>query len=335
MIKGLFEKTRIVFGLALLALATPLIADAQGRYANVYSKRDVSGIISRLEQTSNTFRRDFDRYLDQSSLNGSSEEDRLNQIVQRYERDLNRLRNDYDRWNSWWESRGNVQEVMDSARTVNGMMNTLPFARRLERQWRNMRRDLNRLADTFDLPELDNASGGGNVPNWAVGTFYARNPQTGGIITLTINQNANVSVDFQGAVARGTFFREQINIDGAVARVSRTSGGIRTTRVDNGEVIDYYRTTGGNWGGGGGNVGVPNWAIGTFYATNPQTGGTITLTINANGTVTADLQGAYVYGSFANNRLYINGAEARVQRTNGGIRTIRTDNGERIDYSRR
>lgn len=333
---SMLRKTAVLFSLALIAAVFTSNINAQGRYRNVYSKRDVSGIISKLEQTSNTFRRDFDRNLDDSSLNGTNEEDRLNQIVQRYERDLNQLRREFDRNDSWWESRRNVEEVMDSARSVNVMMNTLPFARRLERQWRNMRRDLNKLADTFDLPALDNAGGGGgggNVPNWAEGTFYGRNPQDGRTIVLTISRNGNVTVDFQGSTTTGFYSREQISIYGATARVTRLKDGIRTTRVDTGEVIDYYRT---GQGGGDGGIGgdVPNWAVGTFYGRNPQTGGTITMTISRNGSVSVNMDGVIFNGTLNNTRLFINGARATVRRLGNGIRTTNDETGERIDYSR-
>ena len=59
---------------------------AQGRYANRYSKRDVSGIISRMETSSNAFRRDFDRAMDNSNLNGTAQEDRFNNIVADFEK---------------------------------------------------------------------------------------------------------------------------------------------------------------------------------------------------------------------------------------------------------
>jgi hypothetical protein len=132
----------------LFTLAASVAIDAQGRYANRYSQRQVSDIIATLEQTSNAFRLDFDRNLDQSNLNGTREEDRLNGIVASYETSLNRLRRQFDRNNNWWASRDDVQNVMNNAVQVNQMMIALPFARRLERQWANMRRDLNRLAET-------------------------------------------------------------------------------------------------------------------------------------------------------------------------------------------
>ena len=336
--------------LAFITLASPSAINAQGRYADRYSKRDVSDIIAKLERTSNEFRRNFDKNLDQSSINGTREEDRLNDIVEDYEEDLNNLRREFNSSNSWWESRSDVRDVMSSANQVNQMMNNLPFARKIEKQWKNMRRDLNKLADTYELASLggnyDDGNTGGNnggdVPNWAVGTFSARNPQSGGNIVLTISPNGSVVVNADGVTNSASMNGTRLFNGGAVARVSRTSNGIRTTNIDNGDYIDYYRTDGGNNGGGwngggnnGGNVGdVPNWAIGTFYARNPQNGGRIILTINRDGSVVVNNDGQINYATMYRDQLTNNGAVARVSKTRNGIRTTNVANGDYIEYSK-
>lgn len=330
------------FCLGLIALVSPAVSNAQGRYSDRYSKRDVSSIINKLEQSSNTFRREFDRNLDNSSLNGTNEEDRLNRIVQNYERSLNRLRRDFDSSDNWWQSRNNVQDVMSEARQVNVMMNNLQFARKLERQWNQMRRDINKLADTYDLPDLAGGGGGGgggvggNAPSWAIGTFYGRNPQTGGTITMTVSGNGSVVFTFEnGATNYATINGDRLNNNGIVSRITKINNGVRTTRIDNGERIDYFTNNYG--GGGGGNVGgnVPSWAIGRFYGRNPQTGGTITLDISSNGSVVITFEnGATNYATINGDRLTNNGVVSRVTRISNGIRTTRIDNGERIDYRR-
>jgi len=334
------------FCLGLMTLLMPAVSNAQGRYSNKYSKRDVSTIINKLEESSNTFRRDFDRYLDESSLNGTREEDRINRIVQNYERALNKLRREFDSSNNWWQSRNDVQDVMSEARQVNVMMNSLSFARRLERQWNQMRRDINKLADTYDLPDLSgggwNGGGGGgggtggNVPSWAIGTFYGRNPQTGGTISFAVNRNGSVVITFEnGNTTYATINGDRLNNGGIISRITKLNNGIRTTRIDNGERIDYftYGGGGGNNDGGGTGGNVPSWAIGRFYGRNPQTGGTITLDINRNGSVLITFEnGNTDYATLNGDRLTNNGIVSRVTRTNNGIRTTRLDNGERIDY---
>ena len=180
-------------------------------------------------------------------------------------------------------------------------------------------------------------NGGGNAPSWAVGTFYGRNPQTGGTITLTVNRNGSVSADFQGSQSNGTLNGSTLNMSGATARVTQISNGLRT-RGTNGEVIDYYRGNGNGGGGGGDGWGgnVPSWAVGTFYARNPQTGGRITLTVQTNGQVYIDLggNGGTAYGTLYGTTLTVNNATATVQKRGNGLRTTRSDNGERIDYTR-
>jgi hypothetical protein len=329
--------TRKLFSAALVSavfllaftFALPVSTFAQGKYVNKYSKRDVNKIISNLEQSSDSFRRDFDRYLDESSLNGTREEDRLNDIVRDYENSLDNLRRNFNDTDRWWDNRADVQDLMRDARPVNAMMNNLPFARKLERQWRNMRRDINKLADTYDLAELgnDNNGGGSNIPDWAIGTFSARNPQNGGNITLTINEKGNVTINMDGNVSYATVSGNTLLNNGIESRLSRLDNGFRTTRNDNGERIDYYRTAGGNVGGN-----IPDWAIGTFSARNPQNGGNITLTINEKGSVTINMDGNVSYATISGTTLFNNGIESRVTRLNNGIRTIRNDNGERIDY---
>jgi hypothetical protein len=338
------------FCLGLITVALPVFSYAQDDeavYTRRYSRRDVGSTIARLEQSSNTFRRDFDRYLDESNINGTNDEVRINRIVQNFERALNTLRRDFDASNNWWQTRNQVRNVMDESRQLNNMMNNISFARRLERQWNQMRRDINKLADTYNLPNLSGGGGGGdgggggggggrgNAPSWAVGTFYGRNPQTGGTITLNINSRGAVTITFEnGMTEYATMNNDRLNNNGIISRVTRITNGIRTTRVDNGERIDYF-ISGNNTGDGGGGGDVPSWAIGRFYGRNPQTGGTITLDISRDGSVVITFEnGATNYATMDGDRLNNGGIVSRVTRINNGIRTTRVDNGERIDYRR-
>jgi hypothetical protein len=338
------------FCLGLMTIALPKVSFAQDdderTYTRRYSKRDVATTIATLEQSSNTFQRDFNNYVNDRSVN-RSERNRLNGIVNNYVQALSNLRRNFDSSDNWWRSRRNVQSVMDEARQVNTMMTNLSFARKLERQWNQMRRDINSLAETYNLQRLDggngngngNGNGGyGNAPSWAVGRFYGRNPQTGGTIILDINNNGSVIVTFEnGNTNYASINGDRLTNDGVVSRVTRIDNGIRTTRIDNGERIDYFTNNYGNGNGNGnGNGGnVPNWAVGRFYGRNPQTGGPITLDISNNGSVVITFEnGNTNYATMNGDRLTNNGVVSRVTRIDNGIRTTRIDNGERIDYRR-
>lgn len=366
------KSTRSISMLAAFALAMASVfvfsdvSFGQGRYANQYSRQDVSNIIRDLEQSSNSFSADFDREMDRSPINGRPDEDRFNANVRDFENSLDRLRRNFDRNNDWWSVRSDVQNVINRAQSVNTMMNSISFRRNLERQWNSMRRNLNRLADTFDLPGL---AGGGwqggpwqpgypgrgypnqvSPPSWARGTFYGVAPD-GSQIILTINDDGGVTANVGGSMSYGSYVRgNSLYIQGNASRVSRRGNGIRTISDLNGETIDYGRNSFGQRPGypnypnnpnypnypGNPPVGsdVPNWVVGSFTGRNPQNGGTIYLTITYDGRVTVNMDGNYSYGTVNGTVLSMGGYTSNIQQIRNGIRTVSTLDGQRIDYRR-
>lgn len=336
----------VMFVLAI----TSIPAIAQGRFSNVYSKSQVKGYIDRLENSSNRFRRDFDRAMDKSSLDGTDAEDRANALVKDYENALDRLRRQFNQQSNWWESRNNVQDMLSRAQPVNAMINNLPFGRNLESQWRTMRNDINKVADTYDLPGLNGGgwnggggngggwNGGGQIspPNWATGTFYGTD-QLGRRVTLTISNNGSVSANTDGTFFTGSFTRGNfLSFADGTSRVTRDGNGFWTTRTSNGERTYFSRNGSGGGGGigGGEKIHPPNWAVGTFYGTD-SAGRQITLTIYASGDVAAStngtpFSGSYIRGDFLS---FADGA-SKVTRDGSGIWTTRSSNGERTRFRR-
>ncbi|HVF86969.1 MAG TPA: hypothetical protein VM866_05235 [Pyrinomonadaceae bacterium] len=111
----------------------------------------MDNIIRQLESSSDDFRRDFDRNLDQSRRDGTRMEDTFNARVKRFEDAVDTLRGEFDRRDDWWESRNNVQQMLEAARPVSVMMNNRRFRGNLVSQWRKLRRNVNDLARTYDL----------------------------------------------------------------------------------------------------------------------------------------------------------------------------------------
>jgi len=137
--------------LAVLLIVAGDAAAQQGRYRKRYNKKQVDNIIRQLESSSDDFRRDFDRTLDQSQRDGTRREDTFNERVKRFEDAVDTLRGDFDRRDDWWESRNNVQQMLEAARPVSVMMNNRRFRRNLVAQWRKLRKNVNDLARTYDL----------------------------------------------------------------------------------------------------------------------------------------------------------------------------------------
>ncbi len=253
-----------VFAFAVIAmLPGSASAQVQGRYANVYSKSQVKGYIDKLETSSNRFRNDFDRFMDRSNLNGTRTEDEYNGYVEDYENSLDRLRNQFNRRRNWWDNRSNAEEMLNRAQPVNTMMNAIPFARNLERQWRTMRNDINKVADTYDLPGLEgggwnggNNNGGGwsggnngggwnggggatsTPPSWAQGSFTWNVTDQRQMI---IDRSGRVTIYALGKESYGTFNRNVININGDSLTVSRVSNGVRLTSQTSGGTSDWYK----------------------------------------------------------------------------------------------
>ncbi len=312
---------------------------AQGRYASVYSRADVDNFVRSLEDSSDVFSRAF------NDAGGTSTAER--RVVSRFENAVDQLRRNFNGGNNWWNSRNNVQGIMNEARQVNVMMNNDRFARRLEMQWRNLRRDINKLADTYDLPELAGQRGdGGGIPpigggggfgqtsrppTWARGTFYAT---SGPQITMTIEANGRISLSNQGQIYYGRYYRGQMYLNNDVSTVARSGNGIRTYNRNSGETTMYSRD--GYGGGDGGDTDgpvstPPTWARGTFYSTN---GSNIMMSIGSDGRVSVTNTGQVYYGRYYSGRIYLNNDVSTVSRNGRGIRTYNQNNGETTDYRR-
>ncbi len=183
-----------------------------------------------------------------------------------------------------------------------------------------------------------NPGGGQQVspPSWARGTFYGMAPN-GTQIVLTVSSNGSVTANIGGSLNYGSFVRGNLlRMNEALSRVTRQGDGFSTTRTDNGERIVYSRDSyGGNPVNPGEQVSPPSWARGTFFGIAPD-GTRIILTISREGGVTANIGGSINYGSFLRgDMLRMNEALSRVSRQGNGFATTRTDNGERIVYTRR
>jgi hypothetical protein len=179
--------------------------------------------------------------------------------------------------------------------------------------------------------------GGQRPPSWAIGTFYGSNPQNGQQITLTISNDGNVTANIGGSSTYGTIRGNVMTIDGATSRLTRQGDGFLTVRDGNGLQI-YYSRSGGGWNPnpGWGNKGdVPSWAVGEFLSLRRPNGESLRLRITGDGDLTVSFNGGTdEYGTIYRDQLTFRGATSRIERISNGIRTIRNDNGERIDYRR-
>jgi hypothetical protein len=142
--------TLALCGLLVVAQEVRSQGTARGRF---YSKADVGRIIKRVEERSDSFRKVVDRTLDRSVLDGTNREDNINQQVKELENAIDKLRKDFDRANTWEETRGQVQTVMNEADEVNAIVRRGRWRRggAVKNEWALVRADLNKLAGVYNL----------------------------------------------------------------------------------------------------------------------------------------------------------------------------------------
>ncbi len=330
-----------LFLLGTIAIITNDVS-AQGRYINVYSKSTVRGFIDKLEKSSNTFRKDFDKYMDRSNLNGTQTEDQYNRYVKDYENALDRLKRQFNGYQTWWESRSNVQEMIASAQPVNSMIINLPFGRNIESQWRNMRSDINKVADTYDLAGLNGGGWGGGdwnngwngsttaPPSWAVGTFYSSNVQG---YTMTIAATGQVTLNGPDGTQYGRWNRNTIYIGNASYPATQSRNGLRAYNQSTQSYTEYSRSGGnGGWGGWNGNSTTPpSWAQGTFVSTNIPG---YTMTISSNGRISLSGPDGTRNGRWNNGNINIDNESYPASQSRDGLRAYNQNTRTYTDYAR-
>lgn len=94
---------------------------------------------------------------------------------------------------------------------------------------------------TGNYPNTPTAPATNLPPSWAVGTFYGAAPN-GTQIALTIASHGLASANIGGVSHSGRVAGTTLTIGLASSTIEQTAAGIRTTRPDNGEIIEYSRT---------------------------------------------------------------------------------------------
>lgn len=142
----------VVFSVLLLADA----ASAQPRRARgrVYTKAQVNEIIKRVEENMDKFKKEFDKSLDRSRLDGTQREDNLNRRAGDLERATDELRREFDRRDSWAENRDEVSRCLNIATDVDVAMRNRRLGGKTESLWAKVRFELNTLARVYNLPQV-------------------------------------------------------------------------------------------------------------------------------------------------------------------------------------
>lgn len=147
----LFTGLAALFIVLVMADATFAQRRARGRD---YTKGQVEQIIARVEERVDTFGGRFDNALDNSRLNNSLREDKLNRRAKDLETATDELRRDFNRRDRWIENQDEVRRCLNIATDIDQVMRNRQFDRTTERKWANVRFELNTLAKVYNLPTI-------------------------------------------------------------------------------------------------------------------------------------------------------------------------------------
>jgi hypothetical protein len=335
----------LAIGVALVTLgATEVAKGHQPTYSpgqvRTYSRSDIERLIRDVERSSQDFQRDFDTWLDGSGLDGQRREDVYNRQVQDLTSALNTLRSNFNRRNDWWVARGDMQRVLSAATSVNSIISNREVRGGLNRQWGALRRNINRLADAFNLPPVGTTFGGfqtypeygGNIRACTVtGTFRGYTNTGGSELTIAANGTATARSLSSNEVYTGRCANNVLYFDWGSFNVVREGRNIATVEIGNERNRTSYRRVSGFGGDTRPSYpdqygDVPSWAVGTFRGMTND--GESELTIEPNGVATArSLNSNTLHtGRYSNGILTFDWGSFQIDREDNGIRTVEVRN---------
>ena len=160
--------------LAMVAIiSTFTAAQAQNRAYNG-TDRQLETLLGRIETQTDAFSREIDRSLDRSDINGTTREDSITTMVSDFEQATDTLKNNFTTRRS---SASDVQEVLNRAVSINTFMQNNRVTSLAQRQWTQLRNELNLLASSYRVTSNWNAvttTNGGSVSNAEIRTLITR-----------------------------------------------------------------------------------------------------------------------------------------------------------------
>lgn len=127
--------------------------DRYGRYGRMsdYERRQLRDLARRIDDRSRDLQRDVDHLLDNSRINGSNREDRINNEARDLRNAASRFRNvagDNDRYDP---SRDEARDLLQSASQFSRMLGRVRLDGRTSNDWNQLRNDLRTVANIYNL----------------------------------------------------------------------------------------------------------------------------------------------------------------------------------------
>jgi hypothetical protein len=150
-------KLFMVMAAVVVILSVADVSSAQRRResrGNLMTKAQVKLVINRVEDRVDNFVDRYDKSLDHSRLNGSSREDWLMKRARDLESATDELSREFDRRDVWAENKEEVRRCLNIASDIDRNMKNYNFGSATEKNWTNVRYELNTLADIYNLAKV-------------------------------------------------------------------------------------------------------------------------------------------------------------------------------------
>jgi hypothetical protein len=148
-VRGLFTAIAAV---SLLVLITAVnYAQHVNRQSEPYyhlSDAQMKYLLNSIETRTDRFSANIPSALDNSRLNTTNREDRINDLVTNFEYATDQLTQKFNNRNL---SSSDIEDVLERAARINRIMGRHRFAQAVETEWRSLRYDLDRLARAYDV----------------------------------------------------------------------------------------------------------------------------------------------------------------------------------------
>lgn len=139
----------------LLLLAIPAHAQRRWSFSIQFQRGEVARLMDRASNLSSNFLGSLDRALDQSALEGSFREDRINERARVMDNELTMARESFERGESSYEVSLHLSRAINAARPINRVLSNRRMTYEAEREWSLLRSELNQLASIYGVRQLN------------------------------------------------------------------------------------------------------------------------------------------------------------------------------------
>lgn len=149
-------RKQMFFALISTALLLPGALSAQPRRGERREERreHIGRVISDCENRTDEFKAELKRFLESSRMAGSKREEELNRDARVLEREMNKVKEAWAQEHDAEKTARHARKAIEAAQGLNRTMLRHRMSGDVQRTWHVVRRELNRMAEAFDLPKL-------------------------------------------------------------------------------------------------------------------------------------------------------------------------------------